>query len=58
MPKRPAKHSKELTVLQHATSAREAGRERMLAKPAVAEVVPRRMKYGEMPSEVLREAIR
>lgn len=29
----------------------------MLAKPEVADVVPRRMKYGEMPSEVPLEMI-
>lgn len=55
MPNIPAAHSKLLTTLQHATSAREAGRTSMLAKEHVPEVVPRRMKYGEMPSEVPRE---
>lgn len=58
MPNNPAKHSKELTVLQQATSARDAGRVRMFAKPAVADVVPRRIKYGEMPSDVRRDTIR
>jgi hypothetical protein len=58
MPKSPAAHSKVLTDLQHATSAREAGKTNMFAKAHVPEVVPRRTKYGEMPSEVLRAIIR
>lgn len=44
IPRSPAKHSNELTVLQHATSACEAGKVRIFAKPQVPEVVPRRMK--------------
>jgi hypothetical protein len=52
MPRRPAIHSNVLTVLQHATSARETGRVKIFAKAHVPDVVPRRMKYGEMPSEV------
>lgn len=58
MPRSPAAHSNAPTVLQHATSAREAGRTRILAKAHVPEVVPRRMKYGDMPSEVPRAIIR
>lgn len=58
MPSNPAKHSNELTVLQHATSALDAGRTRILANALVPDVVPRRMKYGDMPSEVPRAMIR
>ena len=57
IPKSPAAHSNVLTVLQHATSAREAGRTSMLANAHVPDVVPRRMKYGDMPSEVPRAMI-
>lgn len=58
MPRSPAAHSNALTVLQHDTSARDAGSTSMLAKALVPEVVPRRMKYGDMPSEVPRAMIR
>jgi len=58
MPSNPAKHSNELTVLQHATSALDAGSTRILAKELVPDVVPRRMKYGDMPSEVPRAMMR
>lgn len=58
IPRSPAVHSNVLTVLQQATSAREAGRTRMFAKAHVPDVVPRRMKYGEMPSDVPRAMIR
>lgn len=58
IPSRPAAHSKVLTVLQQATSAREAGSTSMFAKAQVPDVVPRRMKNGEIPSEVLRLMIR
>lgn len=58
IPKRPAIHSNGLTVLQHATSARETGRTKIFASAHVPEVVPRRMKYGEMPSEVPLAMIR
>lgn len=44
IPNNPAKHSKEFTILQHATSAREFGKMRMFAKLLVADVVPKRMK--------------
>lgn len=58
MPRSPAAHSNVLTVLQHCTSARDAGRTSILAKAHVPEVVPRRMKYGEIPSDVPRVMIR
>jgi hypothetical protein len=57
IPNNPATHSNVLTVLQHATSARDAGSTRIFAKAHVPEVVPRRMKNGEIPSEVPREMI-
>ncbi|RFU32901.1 hypothetical protein B7463_g3462, partial [Scytalidium lignicola] len=57
MPSNPAAHSNALTVLQHATSARDAGWTNMFAKAEVLDVVPRRTKYGEIPSEVAREMI-
>jgi hypothetical protein len=58
IPSRPAAHSKVLTVLQQATSAREAGSTSIFAKAQVPDVVPRRMKNGEIPSEVPRLMIR
>jgi len=58
IPRSPAAHSNVLTVLQQATSAREAGRTKIFAKAHVEEVVPRRMKNGDMPSEVARAIIR
>jgi hypothetical protein len=58
MPRSPAAHSNVLTTLQQATSAREAGSTRIFAKADVLEVVPRRIKNGEMPSDVPREIIR
>ena len=57
-PSKPAKHSKPLISLQHARSARLAGRVSILAKPHVPDVVPRRTKYGEMPSEDRRAIMR
>ncbi len=57
-PSKPAKHSKPLICLQHAKSARLAGNVSMFAKPHVPDVVPRRTKYGEMPSEDRRAMIR
>jgi hypothetical protein len=44
IPRSPAVHSNVLTVLQHATSARDAGRTKIFAKAHVPDVVPRRMK--------------
>lgn len=58
IPRSPAAHSKALTVLQQATSAREAGRTSMFANAHVPDVVPRRMKYGEIPSDVPRATMR
>ena len=58
IPSRPAAHSNVLIVLQHATSALEAGRTSILANAHVPEVVPRRMKYGDIPSDVPRAIIR
>lgn len=58
IPNKPAVHSKGLTSLQQATSARDSGKERMLANWELAEVTPSKTKYGEMPSEVPREMIR
>jgi hypothetical protein len=58
IPSRPAKHSNELTVLQQVTSALDAGSVRMFANPLVAEMTPKRTKYGDMPSEVRRDTIR
>jgi hypothetical protein len=58
IPRSPAKHSNELTVLQQATSALEAGRTSIFANANVPDVVPRRMKYGDMPSDVPRDIIR
>lgn len=57
IPKSPATHSKVLTTLQHATSAREAGSTSMFAKAHVPEVVPSSMKYGDIPSDVPRAMI-
>lgn len=51
-------HSNVLTVLQQATSARDAGSIKMVAKEHVPDVVPSRIKYGEMPSELPRLMIR
>lgn len=58
MPSIPAKHSNVLTIPQHATSARDAGRTSILAKAHVPDIVPSRMKYGEIPSDVRREMMR
>lgn len=57
IPSNPAAHSNALTVLQQATSARDAGWTRMFAKADVLEVVPSRTKYGEIPSDVPRDMI-
>lgn len=54
MPRSPATQWNVSSSLQHATSCRDWGRSRMLAKADVADVVPSRMKKGEMPSEVPR----
>lgn len=56
IPNSPAKHSKGLISLQHATSERDSTR--IFAKALVPDVVPKRMKYGDMPSEVRRAMIR
>ena len=58
IPRSPAAHSNVLTVLQHATSARDAGKTSIFANAHVPEVVPRRIKYGEIPSEVPLATIR
>lgn len=58
IPSMPAKHSNVLTWPQHATSAREAGNTSIFAKAHVPEIVPNRMKYGEIPSDVRREMMR
>ena len=58
IPSRPARHSNVSTVLQHAMSWREGPTVRMLAKPHVAEAVPRSTHQGEMPSDVPREMMR
>lgn len=52
IPRSPAMHSNVPSSLQHWISRRDGGTVKMLAKPAVAEVVPRRTNQGEMPSEV------
>jgi len=57
MPSSPAAHSNELTVLQHATSARDEGSTKIVAKADVPDVVPRRIKYVERPSDVPRDMI-
>jgi hypothetical protein len=44
IPNSPATHSNVLVVLQHATSALEAGRTRIFANAHVPEVAPNRMK--------------
>ena len=44
IPNNPATHSKVLVVLQHATSAREAGKTSIFAKALVEDVAPSRMK--------------
>ncbi len=51
-------HSNVSNSLQQPMAARDGGTVNMLAKPAVADVVPRRTKYGDMPSEVPREMMR
>lgn len=58
IPKSPAKHSNPVIALQHARSARLAGSTSMFAKAEVPEVVPRRMKYGERPSDERLEIMR
>ena len=58
MPRRPATQCNVSSSLQQATSCRDWGRSRMFAKADVADVVPSRMKKGEMPSEVPRWMIR
>ena len=58
IPSRLAKHAKPLISLQHARSARLAGKTRMLANAHVPAVVPRRRKYGDMPSEDRRTMMR
>lgn len=58
IPRSPAMQEKVPLVLQHATSALEAGRTRIFANAHVPDVAPRRMKYGDMPSEVPREMMR
>lgn len=58
IPSKPAKHSKELMVLQHATSALDIGNTSILAKALVPDIVPKRIKYGDMPLDVRREMIR
>ena len=58
MPSTPATHSKVSSSLQQPASWMLLGKVMIFVKPAVAEVVPSRTKYGEMPSEVPREMIR
>lgn len=58
MPSTPAMHSNVSNSLQQPASWMLSGKVRILANPAVAEVVPSRTKYGEMPSEVPRMIIR
>jgi len=57
MPSSPAAHSNALTVLQHATSARDDGSTSIVAKAHVPDVVPSKMKYVESPSDVPRDII-
>jgi hypothetical protein len=58
MPSRPATQWNVSSSLQQVTSRRDWGRRRMLANAEVADVVPSRTKYGEMPSDVPRLMIR
>lgn len=58
IPSKPAVHSKGLTSLQQATSARDWGSVRMFPNWELADVTPSRTKYGDMPSEEPREMIR
>ena len=58
IPKRPAKQEKAELTEQQAQSSRLVGRATMLAKALLAEVVPRRTKYGDMPSEERRFIMR
>ena len=58
IPNNPAKHSNPVTSLQHDRSARLAGSTSILAKAEVPDVVPRRTKYGEMPSDERLEMMR
>ena len=44
IPNKPAAHSKPLTTLQQATSARDAGSTKMVANVHVPDVVPSRIK--------------
>jgi hypothetical protein len=44
--------------LQQATSALDSGKMSILAKAQVPDVVPSRMKYGDIPSDVPRAMIR
>lgn len=56
IPNNPAKHSNGFISLQHATSERESTS--IFAKEHVPEVVPSRIKYGDMPSDVRRAIMR
>ena len=58
IPSIPAAHSRLSISLQQLMAAREGGTVNMFANPAVADVVPRSTKYGEMPSAVPRDMIR
>ena len=58
MPRIPAKQEKEELTEQQAQSSLLVGRERMLAKALLADRVPRRTKYGEMPSDDLCATMR
>ena len=58
IPKIPATQSNAFNSLQQARSRWLAGKVRIFAKAHVPDVVPRRTKYGEMPSEERREIMR
>ena len=55
---RPARHSNVSSSLQHPMASRERSVVSTLAKPAVADVVPKSTKYGDMPSDVPRDMMR
>jgi hypothetical protein len=58
IPSKPAKQASPLISLQQAASRVLRGRTRILAKAEVPDVVPSRIKYGDIPKELRREMMR
>lgn len=57
-PSSPAKQAIPLICWQQPISWDVLGKTRMFANADVPDVVPRRMKYGDIPKELLRDMIR